>query len=621
MRGDKFLKWRSNLWIRPADHFALASRGSYQASKTNFRVLSGLHPEFMRIQSLDVFLSCYLQHFHRGIHSFGTPHLEPQARFPYLRPVVGWRSVGSAGADNTYLCSLRAAVRRRSRTICRAAERGELAGPLHSAGCRPAAGCNQLSGGVGYCWTHIACPGRDSSVPQSPPCGSVLDGPMGVRQGMWARPMRTAAWLAPGQPPHRRQSHAADNASLRLRTRFSGPPRFRVGATGSPCSRALALTPSQHAMELESCRGAPPTPTVHGRRRLGRPAPARVVAGPANRDRPTRKLLPPLGPQHPERRQLPQHPERQPVGPARPGLTGLEWRGLGVRRQGSSWPCGHGGGLAVVRSPVRTLPPREYGGALVVWPGMPFPNLDGRIHQSLFLGRARRVEPPAGKGPYCPDYQALPATAVQLHLTRVARVGQQRATAAECAARIPRRIEQAARRGAGSRGRPGTRKGTGLSLDRLARPTTMCGWVEVWQGTKWSPNFGPQGAKGPCWARLARPGFTRLQAPCRVTPSDILTRNGPGHVLEGKPRDSDGGNMHAAPGRQRPTAGKACLGKHALRLEACCWDPATRTSTGTAHESSTDRMDGWMVAGAGASEAQTVNFPTNSHPAAGLGAG
>jgi hypothetical protein len=31
---------------------------------------------------------------------------------------------------------------------------------------------------------------------------------------------------------------------------------------------------------------------------------------------------------------------------------------------------------------VRTLPPREYGGALVVWPGMPFPKLDGRIHQS-----------------------------------------------------------------------------------------------------------------------------------------------------------------------------------------------------------------------------------------------
>ncbi len=23
---------------------------------------------------------------------------------------------------------------------------------------------------------------------------------------------------------------------------------------------------------------------------------------------------------------------------------------------------------------VRTLPPRDYGGALVVWPGMPFPN-------------------------------------------------------------------------------------------------------------------------------------------------------------------------------------------------------------------------------------------------------
>jgi hypothetical protein len=53
---------------------------------------------------------------------------------------------------------------------------------------------------------------------------------------------------------------------------------------------------------------------------------------------------------------------------------------------GSSWPCGQGGGLAVVRSPVRTLPPCAYGGALVVWPGMPFPNLDGRIHQSpLFI--------------------------------------------------------------------------------------------------------------------------------------------------------------------------------------------------------------------------------------------
>jgi hypothetical protein len=49
---------------------------------------------------------------------------------------------------------------------------------------------------------------------------------------------------------------------------------------------------------------------------------------------------------------------------------------------GSLWPCGQGGGLAVVRSPVRTPPPRAYGGALVVWPGMPFPNLDGRIHQS-----------------------------------------------------------------------------------------------------------------------------------------------------------------------------------------------------------------------------------------------
>jgi hypothetical protein len=49
---------------------------------------------------------------------------------------------------------------------------------------------------------------------------------------------------------------------------------------------------------------------------------------------------------------------------------------------GLSWPCGLGGGLAVVRSPVRTLPQREYCGALVVWPGMQFPNLGGRIHQS-----------------------------------------------------------------------------------------------------------------------------------------------------------------------------------------------------------------------------------------------
>ncbi len=53
--------------------------------------------------------------------------------------------------------------------------------------------------------------------------------------------------------------------------------------------------------------------------------------------------------------------------------------------QGSSWPCGQDSGLAVVRSPVRTLPPRAYSGALVVWPGMPFPNLDGKIHQSPFL--------------------------------------------------------------------------------------------------------------------------------------------------------------------------------------------------------------------------------------------
>ncbi len=53
--------------------------------------------------------------------------------------------------------------------------------------------------------------------------------------------------------------------------------------------------------------------------------------------------------------------------------------------EGTLWPCGHDGGLAVVRSPVLTLPPREYGGSLVVWPGMPFPNLDGRIHQSPVL--------------------------------------------------------------------------------------------------------------------------------------------------------------------------------------------------------------------------------------------
>jgi hypothetical protein len=46
-----------------------------------------------------------------------------------------------------------------------------------------------------------------------------------------------------------------------------------------------------------------------------------------------------------------------------------------------------------VRSPVRTLPPREYGGALVVWPGMPFPNLDGRIHQSLVFFATRPTSP------------------------------------------------------------------------------------------------------------------------------------------------------------------------------------------------------------------------------------
>ncbi len=58
---------------------------------------------------------------------------------------------------------------------------------------------------------------------------------------------------------------------------------------------------------------------------------------------------------------------------------------------GSSWPCGQDGWLAVVRSPVRTLPPREYGGALVVWPGMPFPNLDGRIHQSLVFTQLHKI--------------------------------------------------------------------------------------------------------------------------------------------------------------------------------------------------------------------------------------
>ncbi len=65
---------------------------------------------------------------------------------------------------------------------------------------------------------------------------------------------------------------------------------------------------------------------------------------------------------------------------------------VSIIEAGSLWPCGQGGGLAVVRSPVRTLPPREYGGALVVWPGMPFPKLDGRIHQSLvFRGRENQA--------------------------------------------------------------------------------------------------------------------------------------------------------------------------------------------------------------------------------------
>jgi hypothetical protein len=58
-------------------------------------------------------------------------------------------------------------------------------------------------------------------------------------------------------------------------------------------------------------------------------------------------------------------------------------RSIKIKIFQNSW-SNFGGGLAVVRSPVQTLPPREYGGALVVWPGMPFPNLDGRIHQSPF---------------------------------------------------------------------------------------------------------------------------------------------------------------------------------------------------------------------------------------------
>jgi hypothetical protein len=41
---------------------------------------------------------------------------------------------------------------------------------------------------------------------------------------------------------------------------------------------------------------------------------------------------------------------------------------------GMSWPNGQGIGLAIVWSSVRILPPRIYGGALLVWFGMPFPN-------------------------------------------------------------------------------------------------------------------------------------------------------------------------------------------------------------------------------------------------------
>ena len=45
---------------------------------------------------------------------------------------------------------------------------------------------------------------------------------------------------------------------------------------------------------------------------------------------------------------------------------------------GMSWPSGQGIGMAIIWSPVRPLPPRDKGGALVVWPGMPFPS-DGII--------------------------------------------------------------------------------------------------------------------------------------------------------------------------------------------------------------------------------------------------
>jgi hypothetical protein len=43
--------------------------------------------------------------------------------------------------------------------------------------------------------------------------------------------------------------------------------------------------------------------------------------------------------------------------------------------RGSSWPCGQGGGLAVVRSPVRTLPPREirWRPRGVAWDAVPDP--------------------------------------------------------------------------------------------------------------------------------------------------------------------------------------------------------------------------------------------------------
>ncbi len=67
--------------------------------------------------------------------------------------------------------------------------------------------------------------------------------------------------------------------------------------------------------------------------------------------------------------------------------TGLDVNGGGIASlEEGRQPCGQGCRLAIVRLPVQTLPPRVYCGNLVVWPGMPFLNLDGRIHQSPLDG-------------------------------------------------------------------------------------------------------------------------------------------------------------------------------------------------------------------------------------------